>query len=56
MKIITKKGAKKIAQNLTKNIKVIFKLKGITLKEKDLLKIENDFLKAFGGLKNEKKN
>lgn len=56
MKIITKKGAKKTAQELTKIIKAIFRSKGITLKEKELIKIENDFYKTLGGKKNEKKS
>lgn len=56
MKIITKKGALKISKDLAKNIALTFKAKGITLKQKDLIHIENNFLKALGGKKNERKN
>lgn len=56
MKIITKKGALKISKDLSKHIALIFKEKGITLKQKDLIHIENNFLKALGGKKNERKN
>lgn len=49
MKIITKRGAKKIAHDMTIIIKNSFKSKGINLKEKEIIKIENDFLKTLGG-------
>lgn len=57
MKIITKRGAKKIAHDLSVIIKNAFKSKGINLKEKELIKIENDFFLKLGGKrKNERKN
>lgn len=56
MKIITKRGAKKIAHDITITIKNAFRNKGVNLKEKELIKIENDFLKTLGGKTNERKN
>lgn len=57
MKIITRKGAKKISHDLANIIKNAFKSKGINLKENEILKIENDFFKKLGGKrKNERKN
>lgn len=52
MKIITKKGAKKIAKNLAQNIYIIFLKKGIKLKTADILALEFNFCKALGGKKN----
>ena len=57
MRIITRTGAKKIAQDLSIILKNAFKSKGINLKEKEILKIENDFFLKLGGKrKNERKN
>lgn len=56
MKIITKKGAKKISKNLAQNIYIIFLKKGIKLKTADILALEFNFYKALGGKKNERKN
>lgn len=57
MKIITKRGAKKISHDLSIIIKNAFKSKGINLKEKEIIKIENDFFLKLGGRrKNERKN
>lgn len=54
MKIITKKQAKKISEDLARRFRIVFSSHGIKPKEYVIYQLENSIFKMLGG-KNEKK-
>ena len=51
MKIITKKQAQKISEDLSKRFRIVFSTHGIKPKEAVIYQLENSILKMLGGKK-----
>lgn len=55
MKLITDKQAKKISEDFSKRLKIVFTSHGVKPKEMIIKQFEKSMYKMLGGKKNEKK-